>query len=1189
MSEVEALRREIQQTREAVRLKQEEVTAMNEMQLQLLKEKEELSERLQAQSQETKIAREEFNKVQRMAADSQRMVNTLRDEIQKTKATETAHLTSQISEVEQKKKTAESTAQDMHKRMTAAESELLDLKAKMRVEIQAIDNERKQALQATEQAENEYVDAQERIERAEIRLKEIANSNKIASSGELGNIDFSAESTNLLETAQAQHTSLQSEFEELSKQLKEQEEENAIETKMLQAQISELMKQANRGQDDWEERNDQFEQTWNEQDEISEKRMRGDLEQTRQYTNQRVDELKREIEQTRQQNQITKRKITLLEEKLNEATSFANSQGWKGTQYSRVPISLSASQSSLQLSPSRNTKSFHQSASSSVNAALNILQELESECAQLREKSQQLDYEYQDKQSELEQAEQKAIEAEQQAQAAANGGKMETRVLIERLRVVESSNAEKARSEQEENELLLGSQLQQRRFVQGDKAIVKRQEDGGRLTPQPLGSLFNDEQEREKDSINNGPTQSIYSNSQKRFTRSVSPSQSNKSNYSISVVNRGIGQNVDESELTEEMQIQLAKARREAEIERKLMQQELTQHRERAATASKRVRDAHDKLSQLQIEKNDLQQKIQEAEEQLRTTEIERQQVASDAAEVGRLKSELTKLYDALHGERQQTQAVADSLKTQHSQMEEQLQKIRSEAQLASEKNAQALAEKEGKLVALRYENEQVEKQLSEKTNDLKQAEDELSDLKTQMRRMREDYVAMCEQHRKYESEFGSAAQEADHLRMQKEMTENQRQQLSNEVKEVRERSEFQIDELHRKIRELTTQLGDATSVATSRERRMRELETLFDEAHIRSRAALADNTTQRMNANIDTVNLTQQSLYYSQFGQGGTGFRNNNLSEKGINTGNNRFGVGINQKYGIGQETAANMNGGGGTISSLSVLEPQSLQRNSDFVGQQFNSSMGYGQSQYSSTSASSTLGPLPVQQRLQELLRPIATKTSSAGTIPIPFTSQHQQSILSGASNPSFLHGLGLTSTNRDINGVLIASTIENTETGSQLAGAKDHGTRLGVRIRNAAGALGQQSLLHPDSQDQDDAIAATAAANQMLAEQNARMLMLLNAEAEKNAEMQIERERMNEQERVREKERQVERDRQEAKAMEDKQAQTKASEDSNLRSLLLDGMFLNPDVRGSEDIGSGLSKLQQKLQELDMKNEF
>lgn len=108
-------------------------------------------------------------------------------------------------------------------------------------------------------------------------------------------------------------------------------------------------------------------------------------------------------------------------------------------------------------------------------------------------------------------------------------------------------------------------------------------------------------------------------------------------------------------------------------------------------------------------------------------------------------------------------------------------------------------------------------------------------------------------------------------------------------------------------------------------------------------------------------------------------------------------------------------------------------------------------------------------------------------------------------------------------------------------------------------------------------------------MLAEQNARMLMLLNAEAEKNAEMQIERERMNEQERVREKERQVERDRQEAKAMEDKQAQTKASEDSNLRSLLLDGMFLNPDVRGSEDIGSGLSKLQQKLQELDMKNEF
>ncbi|KAA6344365.1 MAG: hypothetical protein EZS28_052246 [Streblomastix strix] len=81
------------------------------------------------------------------------------------------------------------------------------------------------------------------------------------------------------------------------------------------------------------------------------------------------------------------------------------------------------------------------------------------------------------------------------------------------------------------------------------------------------------------------------------------------------------------------MQILLAKARREAEIERKLMQQELTQHRERAATASKRVRDAHDKLSQLQIEKNDLQQKIQEAEEQLRTTEIERQQVASDAAE----------------------------------------------------------------------------------------------------------------------------------------------------------------------------------------------------------------------------------------------------------------------------------------------------------------------------------------------------------------------------------------------------------------------------------------------------------------------------------------------------------------------------------------------------------------------------
>ncbi|KAA6362189.1 MAG: hypothetical protein EZS28_042284 [Streblomastix strix] len=188
----------------------------NEVQLELLKTKEELADKLEQQKRETKLARDEIQRIQRTSDESQKIQAMLRNEIIKLKTQNDSQVKSQVADCEAKNQDLEIITVELRKRVEYAEQELLDVRAKDRVQIQQLTNERDAAINRANKAEKEL-----NMQR-----------------------DESPSDKDLL----YQYKILKQDHERQETQFKRREEEHQVEIQVLHEQISEMIADAAKNQ-----------------------------------------------------------------------------------------------------------------------------------------------------------------------------------------------------------------------------------------------------------------------------------------------------------------------------------------------------------------------------------------------------------------------------------------------------------------------------------------------------------------------------------------------------------------------------------------------------------------------------------------------------------------------------------------------------------------------------------------------------------------------------------------------------------------------------------------------------------------------------------------------------------------------------------------------------------------------------
>ncbi|KAA6364531.1 MAG: hypothetical protein EZS28_039942 [Streblomastix strix] len=160
--------------------------------------------------------------------------------------------------------------------------------------------------------------------------------------------------------------------------------------------------------------------------------------------------------------------------------------------------------------------------------------------------------------------------------------------------------------------------------------------------------------------------------------------------------------------------------------------------------------------------------------------------------------------------------------------MEQELLKARDELYKEKESKEEDKSMKQAKILSLSYELDLAKGQLDLRINENQRKDQELLETKQELRKIRTDYAANCEKQRLMDSQFGNATDEADKLRlemnMMKKLIDSQEQQLV-ELNDIMEKQEIQNQQ---KIREMTSQLNDSIAMALTRDRRVKELESII-------------------------------------------------------------------------------------------------------------------------------------------------------------------------------------------------------------------------------------------------------------------------------------------------------------------------------------------------------------------------
>ncbi|KAH7831413.1 uncharacterized protein MONOS_9420 [Monocercomonoides exilis] len=275
----------------------------------------------------------------------------------------------------------------------------------------------------------------------------------------------------------------------------------------------------------------------------------------------------------------------------------------------------------------------------------------------------------------------------------------------------------------------------------------------------------------------------------------------------------------------------LQQTKRDAEIERKVLQSELINLRQRLDETTREKNAIAKELELLAGERDQMAARLNELEAAIDSIGEKESSLNQDLYEVKRLKEELSNTHRQIKSEKQ------------HEEMEEEIRMLRENIATMEQKLGEEIAARDGKNLALNEEVRQLRGRVGVLEAQLKDAEDEVAQNEADLRRLRTENAKLREGKRLIEDEAGISNQELNNLRATNEMLRNNLELTKRQLDEIKAKTDRGSDQMSAEIRHLTSKLNDATALSESRAKRLAELEQLFDQANQRTKLLLNEQT----------------------------------------------------------------------------------------------------------------------------------------------------------------------------------------------------------------------------------------------------------------------------------------------------------------------------------------------------------
>ncbi|KAH7822869.1 uncharacterized protein MONOS_1405 [Monocercomonoides exilis] len=493
-------------------------------------------------------------------------------------------------------------------------------------------------------------------------------------------------------------------------------------------------------------------------------------------------------------------------------------------------------------------------AEAQINQHINDFREMSHKYDDAKNKIRDLEVALLQKEKEAAAAEQRASEIEKQAALANRGTATETRVLLDRIKAIEvqfnaqtNSNKEKIKAQEEAinnlNQKIAAEEKE--KIIQTEKAM-NAQKEVERLTEALAKAEFEKKRAEEaaKQAANEKEelrmeTQHDLMEKTGTISREVDEWRRSAADAEYKAKELATTQNMLENTLQQ--------TKREAEVERRVLQSELNKLRQRLDQVTKDNEMLAQQLDDALAVKENLSSQVEALTSGAETLEEREAKVESELADVMKLKKDLETIYNQLHGEKAMTDAAQVEMKKQHRQMEEELMAIRDEMNRAEQQHNEEIAERDGRIAALQQKVNEQSGELGILEAQKKDNDEELAKMTSDLRRLRTENAKLSENKRVIESEDESLQQQLSNATSSKALLESALQAAKAEMEDMRMKTQQELDDANSEIRHLRSKYNDLQTVSDSRAKRLAELEQLFDQSNNRTKQLLQETTKMRV------------------------------------------------------------------------------------------------------------------------------------------------------------------------------------------------------------------------------------------------------------------------------------------------------------------------------------------------------
>ncbi|KAK2960522.1 hypothetical protein BLNAU_4420 [Blattamonas nauphoetae] len=462
--------------------------------------------------------------------------------------------------------------------------------------------------------------------------------------------------------------------------------------------------------------------------------------------------------------------------------------------------------------------------------------------AQSKRREEELERENKDKETSLQRL-------REERDSRVKGTTTETRVLLERIRMVEDDNKKtKQRTEDELKKIELERMKWTQQLADGEKQVedmkkaISEKDDRIRslqlLTQQQKDQVEAAERiEREKKMSEAMLSESLRSNfTQEKDQIKERLYETEKELVAVK------GEN-------EQNKRRIERLTREIEIERKVLQAEVRSQRAKNDEYERENRMLKDTMEQTTRYNDELNRTNRSTEGEKEQLEQTRADLERDVMEVASLKENLSHLYNSLLVQQNVTATETQAVKEQYRVMETQLMTLRDELTAKEEEWNDILAKKDAEIIQLTRSLNSEKKKVSEMTIEM-EGVTEFKDSNLKLHRnLRSENAILKDTQDRLKNELDDLHNELHTFKTSFETAERARVLAVQELEETKEREEEGNRQMNAQIRNLTKQLNEVTVLAKSRERRLAELENLYDQSTQASKQLLNENLKLRMTA----------------------------------------------------------------------------------------------------------------------------------------------------------------------------------------------------------------------------------------------------------------------------------------------------------------------------------------------------